>query len=72
MREKIKETGRNHRNFIECKMDLSDAQLRSQIKVLDLVIAYLQGRGDASLVVYPLILDRERYIKFQEARKQFK
>ncbi len=51
-------------------MAFSDHALDQQIQALDLVIAYLSSRGDAALVLYPLIQEREAFLRMQEARSE--
>ncbi len=48
----------------------SDHALDQQIQALDLVIAYLSMRGDAGLVLYSLIQEREAFLRMQEARSE--
>ena len=64
--KEMKKIGKIHS---QSKIHLSDKELKLQIEALDLVIAYLQGRRDCSLVVFPLILNMEMYKGFMAARK---
>ena len=44
--------------------------MRQQIKALELVIAYLEGRGDAEIVLTRLRLDLNTFESYREARKR--
>lgn len=50
------------------QMRWTDQDILDQIKALDLVIEYLRGRTDSKLVVFALILEREKFISFKSAR----
>lgn len=49
-------------------VSLSDESLEDQIEALNLVIAYLQGRGERGILVSSLRQDHESYERMHQAR----
>jgi len=49
----------------------TDQELKDQIQALELVIAYFQGRGGAKLILFPLVLDLDRFKDMEENRKRY-
>lgn len=64
--DKIKTTGIQFNNCF-----WTDKELADQIQALELVIAYFQGRGDAKLVWFPLVLDLIRFQDMAKSRKGY-
>lgn len=48
----------------------SDQEIDEQLKAIHLVIEYLDGRGDAKIVVDALRRDKEIFEGFRQARNQ--
>ncbi|HUU88388.1 MAG TPA: hypothetical protein VMX17_11645 [Candidatus Glassbacteria bacterium] len=50
----------------------SDQELQEQIKALKLVIAYLEGRGDSKILLFPLRIELDRFEDFTRSRRSRK
>jgi hypothetical protein len=51
------------------EIQLTDEELEQQIAVLDIVISYLRGRGDADIICATLIADFNTFQNLQDARR---
>lgn len=50
-------------------ISFTDEELEQQMAVVDIVINYLAGRGDADIVCSALMSDCRKFQRFQDARK---
>jgi hypothetical protein len=51
-------------------ISFTDTELEQQMSVLEIVINYLAGRGDADIVCSALMADVRQFQGFQDARKE--